>query len=173
MGKTGVSHRVMTDAERMTICMLCGQGLSYDEIGEQVKRSPATVRGVIFQARKAASAAGLNYDWRADLKEKSVQAIRAALVHDKDPYKAGGIAVQTMKGLGEFENEGQVHIATLLNSIPESQRDRYVSLDTADAIEIEGNEVPDPAPAEVPFEDEPEAEPPTVDDPEPGKEPTP
>lgn len=143
MGKTGITHRVMTDAERMTICMLRGKGLSYDEIAEKIRRTPSSVRGVIFQAQKAAAAAGLNYDWREDLREKSVAALRAGLTHDKEPYKAAGLAVQTLKGLGEFESEGQVHIAQLLNSIPENQRERYVSLDTSDAIEIEGGEVPE------------------------------
>lgn len=152
MGKTGITHRVMTDAERMTICMLRGKGLSYDEIAEKVRRSSSSIRGVIFQAQKAAAAAGLNYDWREDLREKSVAALRAGLTHDKEPYKAAGLAVQTLKGLGEFESEGQVHIATLLNSIPENQRERYVSLDTSDAIEIEGGEVSE-KPVEIPESD--------------------
>lgn len=173
MGKTGITHRPMTDAEKMTICMLYGQGLTDVEIGEKVSRSANSIRSVLHQVKKFSKTSGCKIDWREDLKEKSVQAIRAGLVHPKDPYKAAGIGVQTLKGLGEFESEGQVHIAALLNGIPEGQRDRYVSLDTSNAIDIEGTEVPevpDPAPDAPPVEDEPLAEPP-AEIPEPEKEP--
>jgi hypothetical protein len=166
MGKTGISHRAMTDAERISIFMLHSEGYSYEEIGEKVSRSANTVRGIVFKAKKEAIAAGMKLNWREDLKERSIVAVRAGLDHDKDPYKRAGVGIQTLKGLGEFETEGQVHIAQLLNSIPEGQRDRYVSLDTSDAIEIEGVEVPSPAPDAIPSKDEPEAEP-EVEIPEP------
>jgi hypothetical protein len=47
--------------------------------------------------------------------------------------------VATLRGLGEFENENQVHIQALIATIPEAHRDRYLSLDAADDV-IEGGD---------------------------------
>jgi len=141
MGKTGLTRRVITDAEKMTVCMLRGKGLSVEEIGEKLRRTPESIRGILRQAEALARAAGLNFDWREDLREKAVHAIRSGLTHEKDPYKQAGIGVQTLKGLGEFENETSVNIGALMSSIPENARGRYITLESTD-VKLISSEAP-------------------------------
>lgn len=138
MGRTGLTRRPITDAERMTICMLRGKGLSNEEIGEKLKRTPTSISGVISQAQKASESLGLNYDWRADLQEKSVRAIRTALTDGTDVYKGGSLGVSALKGLGVFEQEGAVNVNTLIASVPEHLRSRYVSSDEPPPVITEG-----------------------------------
>lgn len=134
MGKTGLTTRPVSDGERLTICMLRGKGLSYDEIAEKLKRSKATIQGVINRAETLAKTLGLNFDWRADIKEKSIVALRAGLMHTEDPYKRANLGIAGLKGLGEFEGEGGVNVQTLINAVPDSQRDRYVTLEVRPVV---------------------------------------
>lgn len=130
MGKTGLTRRPVSEAERLTICMLRGKGLSAIEIGEQLHRSAATVATVLSNAERLSKSLGLNYDWRADIKEKSIAAFRAGLVAEEDPYKRANLGLAGLKGLGEFENDGaKLNINALINAVPEAMRTRYVSLD--------------------------------------------
>ena len=115
----GGKNRPILDAERMTICMLRGKGLTEHEIGEKLGRPQQSINNVLRAAEKAAKAMGLNYDWRSDLKEKSIFALRNALTDKTDPYKAGALGKDTLKGLGEFEQEGAVNFAAMINAVPE------------------------------------------------------
>lgn len=142
MGKTGLTRRPVSEAERLTICMLRGKGLSAIEIGEQLHRSAATVASVLSNAERLSKSLGLNYDWRADIKEKSIVALRAGLVAEEDPYKRANLGLAGLKGLGEFEGDGaKVNIAALINAVPENMKHRYITLDTpiAPGITIEGD----------------------------------
>lgn len=128
-GKTEkITRQPMTDSEKMTICMLRGKGLTEEEIGEKLSRAQGTVSTVLRRAEEQAKAAGLNYDWREDLREKSVVALRQALISGEDVYKGGTLALGTLKGLGDFEGEGAtVNIQALINGVPEHLRSRYIS----------------------------------------------
>lgn len=134
--KTRVTRRPMTDVERQTICVLKGRGLTHEEIGEKLHRPATSIQSVLLQAEKLAKAAGLNFDWRADLLEKSVTKLREALTSNQDVYKGGNLALGTLKGLGEFENEGAtVNLAALINGVPEHLRSRYISSEPQPQIE--------------------------------------
>ena len=129
MGKFGLTRRPMLDAERMTICMLKGKGLTLAEIGEKLRRSPDSVKSVLKQAELAAQKMGLNFDWREDVREKAVYALRAGLTCETDPYKAAGLGVQALKGLGDFEADSNVNIAAMLSAVPDNMRERYITIE--------------------------------------------
>lgn len=136
MGETGLTRRPITDIEKQTMCLLRGKGLNNEEIAEKLNRTPTSVANVFREVEKLAKAAGLNYDWREDLKEKSVNKLRQALTSDADVYKGGNLALGTLKGLGEFESEGTtVNLAALINGIPEHLRSRYISSEPQPQLE--------------------------------------
>lgn len=111
------------------MCLLRGKGLNNEEIAEQLKRTPASVAGVFRELEKLTRAAGLNYSWREDLRDKSVRTLAVAVTDHSDIYKAGTLALNTLKGTGDLIGDGTtVNFATLMGQVPESQKSRYITL---------------------------------------------
>ncbi len=142
-GKTKLTTRMYTEAEKQTICLLRGKGLTHEEIAAKMHRSEGSIKEVLKSAARSAKLMGIDFDWKEDLREKSVFALRKALIHegkDADVYKAGNLAVQTLKGTGDLQSEGAANLAVVINSIPANMRDRYVSLDEPQQIEGDRHE---------------------------------
>ena len=132
MGKTGKTHRPISDAEKMTMCLLRGQGFTEQEIADKLKRPQTSVSGVFKTIERQCIAQGLNYDWREVMEREGVAAVRAGLNCERDEYKRAAIGVQALKGIGSFEQESAVNLNQLIGQIPESQRSRYITLEPAD-----------------------------------------
>ena len=135
LGKTGQTRSRMAPIEREAICLLRGRGLSCEEIGVFFKRSKKTIETVISSVERGAKKIGIDYDWKADIKELSIVALRAGLVCPDEPYKRANLGVAGLKGLGEFEgDEGKVNIQTLIHAVPMAQRGRYLTLEPEQQI---------------------------------------
>ncbi len=126
-GKPSLAHRAFTDVERMAICVLRGKGLSNKEIAEQMHRHEGSIARILKEAALAAKAIGINYDWREDVRVKAVDAVRAGLTAEEDPYKRGGLGIQALKGLGDFEADSTVNVAAMISQVPEHMRARYIT----------------------------------------------
>jgi DNA-binding CsgD family transcriptional regulator len=129
-GVSGKTTRPMSDDERESILVLKTKGLTNEEIAEKTHRTVQTVTNVLKTAEAKTIDNGL--DWRDVMEGKARIAVNAGLDCEDDPYKRGGLGVQTLKGLGTFENEGNVNIAALIGQIPESQKSRYITTGPAD-----------------------------------------
>jgi hypothetical protein len=144
-GKTGTTRLPLTEAEKLTIMKLSGEGRTPDEIGVAVKRATSTI--VSLLRRTEAEARKVGIDWKEIQKQKAVSAVNDALDHKEDLYKRGTIGISALKGLGEYEKDSVGSITAILGAIPANMRDRYLSsadLDMKDdAIPATVTEVPD------------------------------
>jgi hypothetical protein len=81
-------------------------GLSTIEIGKKYELHRVTVSRICSGFKKSvpnSELAAPAEDYRTRLKVKSIKALDAALDCGQDNYKRGGIAIQVMKGIGEFQ----------------------------------------------------------------------
>jgi len=115
---------------RMAIIADRSAGLSCTAIAEKYGVDKATVSRVCSKFRQEVPKAELSIDlenWKQQLREKAIAAIDAALDAAFDPYKRGSIAVQVLKGLGDFAAENAVQVNHFdINNIPPDLLDRYI-----------------------------------------------
>lgn len=140
-GTTGKTSKPMTDGERQVICVLRGKGLTNVEIAQKLKRSTDTIARAIRYVEQQAGLMGLNFDWKEDLRTKSVLKLREAIVYEGDGadiYKAGTLAKDTLKGLGDLAPDNAVNINAMVAAVPEHMRDRYFTLETIDQHALGG-----------------------------------
>jgi hypothetical protein len=120
----------LTDVQKQTIAVLRTQGLSNSAIAAKMGLHPITVSKSYSEFRRDAAGVidDLGNDWRRDMKILAVRAVKRALADESDKYKSGNIGVQALRGIGEFERDGNtVNVAAIISSIPPDMRDRYLS----------------------------------------------
>ena len=96
---------------KQAICADAVAGLRIKEIAQKHGCHRVTVSKVLARFRKEVPdsiLANPEMNYRARLKGKSIKALDSALDCDLDAYKRGGIALQVMKGIGEFEKDTAV-----------------------------------------------------------------
>jgi len=123
----------VSETQKQAIVALRMQGVSNCKIAAKLGVHPITVSKVYGEFRREVAPLIDDLgDWRRDLKILAVRAVRRGLIDESDNFKSGNLGVQALKGLGDFEHDGgTVNIQALINSIPEGQRDRYITLETA------------------------------------------
>jgi len=119
----------LTDLEKQTICAMRTQGVSNQKIADSLGLHPVTVSKTYHSFLRAASPIIDDLgDWRRDMKILAVKAVKRGLTDESDKYKAGNLGVQALRGIGEFEQEGNtLNFQALINSIPANMRARYIS----------------------------------------------
>ncbi len=137
MGETGLTRRYLTDVEKMGMCLLRGQGLTNEEIAEKTKRPVATVANVFRQVEKASAAAGLNYDWKAVVRQLAVDGLKYGLTKEEDPAKRGTLSLNTLKATGDLLSDNTLDIARLVNGIPAGMESRYILISPEPPAQIE------------------------------------
>ena len=130
----------VTEAERITVAKLSGEGMSAAEIAVKVSRSMTTVTKILQTSEIAAKEIGL--DWKQIQKEKAVLAVNDALDHKVDLYKRGTIGIAALKGLGEYEKDTG-SIQAFIASIPPDMKSRYLDSDEVIAEARQVKEIPD------------------------------
>jgi hypothetical protein len=93
---------------KQAICADAVAGLRIKEIAQKHGCHRVTVSKVLARFRKEVPDSILadpEMNYRARLKGKSIKALDSALDCDLDAYKRGGIALQVMKGIGEFQGD--------------------------------------------------------------------
>jgi hypothetical protein len=131
----------LTTLQQQEIIAMRMQGASNKAIANKLKLHHVTVCRVYRAFLKASVPIAEDLtNWRSDLRGLAIKALRRGLADTTDSAKAGNLGVATLRGLGEFENENQVHIAALIATVPEAHRDRYLSLDGADGDVIESGD---------------------------------
>lgn len=141
-GMTGKTSLPMTEAERGTILMLHGQGLTASQIADRVCRTAKKVQGVIDEVRVESTKVGL--DWKVVMKDDAVVAVTDALRCKDDIYKRGVLGKDVLKGLGHFEGDVALNLDQVINTIPPHMRDRYMELgDDPNVIDTSVKEIPD------------------------------
>ncbi len=125
----GAVHRALSDGEKAAILILRGRHIGIDAIADKLNRSPGTIKHFLDMTRQLAESSGIQYDYKEDLKLKSIDAVRAGLEDEKDNYKRANIGLGVLKGIGEFANETGVQINNLIAAIPPEWEKRYISND--------------------------------------------
>jgi hypothetical protein len=113
---------------KQSICADRVAGLRVQEIAEKHRLHRVTVSRVLSRFRRESPDSILadpEGNYRERLKGKSIKALDAALDCDQDNYKRGGIAIQVMKGIGEFQAEQPTQGVVVYLQVPEAWRDRY------------------------------------------------
>src|SRR5215813_6861376 len=116
-------HSWTNPKTQMAIIADRSAGMSCTAIAEKYGVDKATVSRVCKKFRQEVPRAEMSIDlenWKQRLREKAIAGLDDALDADFDPYKRGSIAVQVLKGLGDFaaENAVQVNHSTLTISRP-------------------------------------------------------
>src|SRR5262249_22669217 len=124
-------HSWTNPKTQMAIIADRSAGMSCTAIAEKYGVDKATVSRVCKKFRQEVPQAEMSIDlenWKQQLREKAIAAIDRALDAVFDPYKQGSIAVQVLKGLGDFAPENAVQVNHFdINNIPLELRDRYLS----------------------------------------------
>ncbi len=123
----GAVHRGLSDGEKAAILILRGKHIGIDAIADKLNRSPGTIKNFLDVTRRLAESSGVQYDYKDDLKLKSIDAVRAGLDDEKDNYKRANIGLGVLKGIGEFANETGVQINNLIAACPPEWASRYLS----------------------------------------------
>lgn len=139
-----ISHRSLTDGEKAAAILMRANHMSITTIAEKMQRSEHTIKTFLSKMQDAAASSGIDYDFREDLKMKSIDAMRSGLDCDEDPYKRGTLGVQVAKGLGVLQNDG-VQINQLIAACPPEWQNRYIGNDEV-KYEGQGNR-PEESPA--------------------------
>ncbi len=123
----GAVHRALTDGEKAAILIMRGKHIGIESIAEKLNRKPTTIRHFLEMTRQLAESSGIAFDYKEDLKLKSIDAVRAGLDDEKDNYKRANIGLGVLKGIGEFANETGVQINNLIAAIPPEWESRYLA----------------------------------------------
>lgn len=127
IGKPGVK---LSDGEKAAILIMRGKQMSIPEIARTLDRDPDTVSKFLKKVLIMAEGAGIDYDFKEDLKIRSIDAVKSGLDHGEDPYKRANLGVNVLKGLGVLHPDGtQVHINNMINNVPPEYKGRYVTLE--------------------------------------------
>jgi hypothetical protein len=107
MGKAPVPVRI-----QKAIISDSTHGMTTIEIGKKYKLHRVSVSRIINKFKREVPQAEICQelrDWKTELKRKSVDVLNHALTRkgnkEFDPYKAASVAIPTLKGIGEFDNE--------------------------------------------------------------------
>src|SRR5262249_30396873 len=123
-------HSWTNPKTQMAIIADRSAGMSCTAIAEKYGVDKATVSRVCKKFRQEVPQAEMSIDlenWKQRLREKAIAGIDDALDADFDPYKRGSIAVQVLKGLGDFSAENAVQVNHFdINNIPPDLLDRYI-----------------------------------------------
>lgn len=120
------AYRLLTDGEKAAMLIMRGKHMGLDAIAEVVGRTPRAVKVFLEGVTKLAEASGVEYDFRDDLKLKSLDAVRAGLVDERDNYKRATIGVNVLKGIGVLQPDG-VQINQLIAAVPPEWTERYLA----------------------------------------------
>lgn len=120
----GQSYRTFTEPEKLAMIQMRAQGHTLPEIARTMGK---TVRGCayFFAKVRAKQKDAPEYDYKADLEQRAVKAVRVGLDAKRDPYKRAGVGIAVLKGIGVFNAENQVNINALVNAVPPEYAERY------------------------------------------------
>jgi hypothetical protein len=135
-GKTGLAPVVKQSivADRVS-------GMKIKDIAKKHGLHRITVGKVIKQFKRDAPASMLANpvgDYKERLKGKAIGAVENGLECPVDPYKRGGLGVQVLKGIGEFENERPL-VGVVINIEGSRLASRYRNLEVKPEMEEVNN----------------------------------
>lgn len=147
---TGVRKKTslpMTPAEIASVTYFAGQGMTPVEIAVKFGRKVETIKRHLAEAEVEAKKVGIN--WKEIMRDKAIPAVNDALDCKDDIYKRGVLGKDVLKGLGHFEQDGNLTVNAVIDSIPPAMRARYMELgDDPNVIETTVKEIPDAVPTE-------------------------
>lgn len=138
--------RRLSEAERRAIVAHYTSNGSILQTSQHFGVHRNTVSTIVNSVRKLAnvSESVLAPNWRETMRPKAIQAVTAGLEHDDDPYKQANVGIQVLKGLGDFKNDAELNIVTLVSNAPAGVDDIAAScrtLETHASPEVEATTV--------------------------------
>lgn len=110
----------MTAAEIATAMAMRANGIPLKAVSKALGRAQTHISTRLSKELALQSTSVLG-NYKEDLKQKSVESLRVALTRggkDYDRYKAGGLAVQVLKGIGEFKDEQVQGLTITISNAP-------------------------------------------------------
>jgi hypothetical protein len=132
------SNAPICGVERDSILADHVAGLSGKAIAAKYGRSPHAISRIITRLRRApivAAAVQSVAQRKADLVDHSLDTLQVAIQDHSDVYKAGSLAVQTLKGCGVFQPDNQTTFNTLVASMPQALADSLSPTTLLTAVE--------------------------------------
>lgn len=108
-------------------------GMSQADIAAKHGRHRATIQRVCREMREAPTPAEAAPHSVAQIRNRlvgpAVDTLHAAISDRTDVYKAGGLAVQTLKGCGVFALETTPTINAIMMQTPKEWHERYITIE--------------------------------------------
>lgn len=116
-------------------------GMSFKQIAIEHDLSRQTVAKVWRKYELNCGADAVTPEQLMDrIKRKSYDAVEAALDDPTDNYKRGNMGAKVLSGIGEFQSGDHINVQinTVVGSLPDEWKGRYLSTD--DVIDVEAED---------------------------------
>ncbi len=124
------AHKRITDKQKREIIAAVAQGEPKTAVAQRLNIHRNTVNAICRDVQGLPKQ-GVKHleEWRSTLDSGSFEAIEASVKDRTDPHRAATTGLNWLKGSGVLapDNLGTGNVATVVSSIPEEWRSRYVS----------------------------------------------
>ena len=123
---------MITEVQKRSICADLASGLGPSDCAAKYqvsRRSIYNIKQSLYDAPVKPVISQSFTDWKRELKELAIPALKNSLLGEKEVHKAAGTAIQVLKGIGEFAADNSTAVAVHFGAMPEGFADRYNTLD--------------------------------------------